>query len=87
MMYIDALAEAGVRAEFARPIAEEIATATVMGSGALAMNSSEHPIALMNAVCSPGGTTIEGVAALQANGFEATLTKAFDAVLEKDKRM
>ena len=35
----------------------------------------------------PGGTTIEGVAALQANGFEATLTKAFDAVLEKDKRM
>ena len=58
LMYIDALAEAGVRAEFARPIAEEIATATVMGSGALAMNSSEHPIALMNAVCSPGGTTI-----------------------------
>lgn len=53
LMYIDALAEAGVRAGFARPIAEEIATATVMGSGALAMNSSEHPIALMNAVCSP----------------------------------
>ena len=86
-MYIDALAEAGVRAEFARPIAEEIATATVMGSGALAMNSSEHPIALMNAVCSPGGTTIEGVHTLKRLGFESAVQQAIDAIIEKDKRL
>ena len=83
-MYIDALAEAGVRAEFARPIAEEIATATVMGSGALAMNSSEHPIALMNAVCSPGGTTIEGVCKLKELGFETAVQQGLKAIIEKD---
>ena len=82
-MYIDALAEAGVRAEFARPIAEEIATATVMGSGALAMNSSEHPIALMNAVCSPGGTTIQGVRALEAKGFRSAAMEAVIAAYDK----
>lgn len=43
LLYIDALAEAGVRAGFARPMAEELATATVMGSSALAMDSGEHP--------------------------------------------
>ena len=87
LMYIDALAEAGVRAEFARPIAEEIATATVMGSGALAMNSSEHPIALMNAVCSPGGTTIEGVLSLKADGLETAVQNAVDAAVEKDSKL
>ena len=83
LMYIDALAEAGVRAEFARPIAEEIATATVMGSGALAMNSSEHPFALMNAVCSPGGTTIAGVRALEEGGFRAAAMNAVIAAYKK----
>ena len=83
LMYIDALAEAGVRAGFARPIAEEIATATVMGSGALAMNSSEHPIALMNAVCSPGGTTIEGVCKLRELGFDTAVQQALQAIIDK----
>ena len=84
LMYIDALAEAGVRAGFARPLAEEIATATVMGSGALAMNSSEHPIALMNAVCSPGGTTIEGVCKLRELGFDTAVQQALQAIIDKD---
>ena len=74
LMYIDALAEAGVRAEFA----------TVMGSGALAMNSSEHPIALMNAVCSPGGTTIEGVCKLRELGFDTAVQQALQAIIDKD---
>ena len=83
-MYIDALAEAGVRAGFARPIAEEIATATVMGSGALAMNSSEHPISLMNAVRSPGSTTIEGVCKLRELGFDTAVQQALQAIIDKD---
>ena len=87
MMYIDALAEAGVRAGFARPIAEEIATATVMGSGALAMNSSEHPIALMNAVCSPGGSTIAGVAALEDRGFRGAAMAAVEATYKRTKEL
>ena len=83
-MYIDALAEAGVRAGFARPIAEEIATATVMDSGALAMNSSKHPIALMNAVYSPGGTTIEGVCKLRELGFDTAVQQALQAIIDKN---
>lgn len=84
LLYIDALAEAGVRAGFSRPMAEEIATATVMGSGALAMDSGEHPIALMNKVCSPGGTTIEGVCKLKELGFESAVQQALQAIIEKD---
>ena len=84
LLYIDALAEAGVRAGFARPVAEEIATAAVMGSGALAMDSDEHPIALMNRVCSPGGTTVEGVCKLKELGFETAIQQAIQAIIEKD---
>lgn len=84
LLYIDALAEAGVRAGFARPMAEELATATVMGSSALAMDSDEHPIALMNRVCSPGGTTIEGVCKLKELGFETAIQQALQAIIEKD---
>lgn len=84
LMYIDALAEAGVRAGFARPIAEEIATATVMGSGAHAMNSSEHPIALMNAVFFPSGTTIEGLCKLRELDFDTAVQQALQAIIDKD---
>lgn len=58
-----------------------------MGSGALAMNSSEHPIALMNAVCSPGGTTIEGVCKLRELGFDTAVQQALQAlqaIIDKD---
>lgn len=84
LMYIDALAEAGVRAGFSRPLAEELATATVVGSGALAMDSDEHPIALMNSVCSPGGTTIEGVCRLRELGFDSAVQQALQAIIDKD---
>ena len=86
-LYMDALARAAVKAGMSKKQALEIAAATVEGSAKMVLESGEHPMSLVDQVCSPGGTTIEGVAALQANGFEATLTKAFDAVLEKDKRM
>ncbi len=85
LLYIDALAEAGVRAGFPRPMAEDIATATVVGSGMLSMNSDEHPIALMNKVCSPGGTTIEGVVKLKELGFETAVQQGLQAIIDKDK--
>lgn len=86
-LYMDALARAAVKAGMPKKQALQIAAATVEGSAKMVLESGEHPMALVDQVCSPGGTTIEGVAALQANGFEATLTRAFDAVLEKDKKM
>lgn len=84
LLYIDALSEAGVRAGFSRPVAQELATATVVGSGLLCMESGEHPIELMNRVCSPGGTTIEGIVKLKELGFETAVQQGLAAIIEKD---
>ena len=54
-------------------------------SAKLILEGGEHPWALIDQVCSPGGTTIEGIAALQDAGFEAGVRKSVDAALEKDR--
>lgn len=86
-IYIDSLARAATKAGLPRPQALKFAAQTAMGSAKLVLESGEHPWALVDQVCSPGGTTIEGVSALQNNRFEATLTAALDAVIEKDRRL
>ena len=86
-LYIDALASAGVQAGLPRPLSEDIACQVVEGSARLTAQSPEHPIALMDQVCSPGGTTIEGVHTLKRLGFEAAVQQAVRAVIEKDKQL
>ena len=83
-MYMDALARAAVQAGMPKKQALEIAAATVEGSAKMVLKSGEHPWELVDQVCSPGGTTIEGVLKLQEKGFEHALKMAFDAVLDKD---
>ena len=51
------------------------------------LETKEPPMELTDRVCSPGGTTIEGVLSLQKNGFEAAVAAAVDAAVEKDKRL
>ncbi|MDD3570344.1 MAG: pyrroline-5-carboxylate reductase [Lachnospiraceae bacterium] len=84
-LYIDVLARAAQRAGMPKKQALEIAANTVLGSAKMVLESDEHPWALVDQVCSPGGTTIEGIYTLEENGFESTIVKAFDAVLAKDK--
>lgn len=84
LLYIDALAEAGVRAGFSRPVAEELAAQTMVGFGLMDIESAEHPIAIMNRVCSPGGTTVEGVMKLKELGFETALQQGLKAIIDKD---
>jgi pyrroline-5-carboxylate reductase len=86
-IYINALAKAAVKAGMPKAQALEIAANTVLGSAKMVLESNEHPCSLTDMVCSPGGTTIEGVCALDELGFENTVIKAFDAVLEKDKKI
>ena len=86
-LYMDTLARAAVKAGMPKQQALQIAAEAVHGSAKMVLESADAPWTLVDRVCSPGGTTIEGIAALQANGFESTLTKAFDAVLQKDQRM
>lgn len=86
-MFIDSLARAAVKNGMNKQVALEIAAQTVMGSAKKILESNEHPWELVDKVCSPGGTTIEGVVSLQKDGFEAAVTNAVDAALDKDKKV
>lgn len=86
-LYIDSLARAAVKHGMNKKKALEIAAQTVLGSAKLILESEEHPWELVDQVCSPGGTTIEGVLSLQESGFETSVAKAVDASFNKDKRM
>ena len=86
-LYMDALARAALKAGMPKKQALELVAQTVRGSAEMVLQSGEAPWPLIDQVCSPGGTTIEGVAALEERGFAAALTAAFDAVLEKDRKI
>lgn len=86
-MFIDAMARAGVKNGMKKEEALEIAAQTVLGSAKMILESSEHPWALIDQVCSPGGTTIEAVTSLQQDGMEAAVQNAVDKAVEKDKRL
>lgn len=87
LLYMDALAEAGVRYGIPKALSLRVAAQAVLGTARLLQESGEHPRALIDQVCSPGGTTIEGVASLQQNGFEAAVLEAAAASFEKDQRL
>lgn len=86
-MYIDQLARAAVKLGMNKQTALQVAAQAVKGSAQTILESKEHPYALIDKVCSPGGTTIEGITALQANGFENAVNAAVEAAYNKDCRM
>lgn len=86
-LYMDALASAAVRAGLPRAMALSIAEDMVLGSAKYLKESELHPLALADQVCSPGGTTIEGMHKLRELGFEHAVYQAIAAVIEKDRRI
>ena len=83
-LFIEALADGGVACGLPRSAAMELAAQMVLGSAALALSDGRHPGALKDAVCSPGGTTIQGVRALEKGGFRSTVMEAVIAAYEKN---
>ncbi|MBQ9211861.1 MAG: pyrroline-5-carboxylate reductase [Clostridia bacterium] len=86
-MMIEAMADAGVREGLPRTYAYEMAAQSVLGSALMVLSSGTHPAALKDAVCSPGGTTIEAVAELEKNGFRNAILEAMAACAKKSREM
>lgn len=82
-MVIEAMAEGAIKLGIPAKDAYTFAAQSVYGAAALVLESGEHPAVLRDAVCSAGGTTIAGVAALEKDGLKAALIDAMDASSEK----
>ena len=81
-MVIEAMGDAGVKNGLQRRMAYELAAAALVGAGSMVLSDpAAHPGALKDAVCSPAGTTIRGVAALEDAGMRSAFIKAVDATL------
>lgn len=84
---IDAMVEAGVLLGLTRDLATRLAVATVEGSATLAAQTGDHPVVLRERVSSPGGTTVAGVAQLDAHGVRAGVVAAARAAHDRSREL
>jgi pyrroline-5-carboxylate reductase len=86
-LVVEALADGGVAAGLPRATAMQLAIQTVKGTAELLQQSGMHPGALKDRVTSPGGTTIAGVAQLEAKGLRSALIEAVQAACARSKEL
>lgn len=86
-LLVEALADGGVAAGLPRNIAQQLALQTVRGTAELLHETNCHPAILKDQVCSPGGTTIAGVKALENRGFRAAVMDAVQAAAQRSKEL
>nr|WP_304577670.1 pyrroline-5-carboxylate reductase [uncultured Acetatifactor sp.] len=82
-IFLEAMADGGVACGLSREQAMELAAQMLLGTAKLALESGQHPAALKDAVCSPGGTTIQGVRRLEEAGFRGAVIDAVIASYER----
>lgn len=86
-MIIEAMADGGVLAGLPRDLAMQLATQTILGAAQLVQQTGTHPGQLKDAVASPGGTTIAGIAALERGGLRNTLISAVQAAASRSEEL
>lgn len=83
--FIDAMSRAGVKYGLSKSVATEIASKVVEGSAQLVSESGETPMDIVDAVSSPGGSTVRGLLAMEEAGFMTSVIKCIDATIGQDK--
>ena len=86
-MLIEAMADGAVAEGLPRKTAYEMAAQAVLGSAKMVLDTGKHPGELKDMVCSPAGTTIEGVRVLEERGFRGAIMDAAKAVWEKSAKL
>lgn len=86
-MFIEAMADAAVADGMPRAQAYKFAAQAVLGSAKMVLETGKHPGELKDAVCSPGGTTIEAVATLEKAGLRNAVIEAQRACVQKSRNM
>ena len=80
-LMMESYADAAVKYGIPRDVAYKMVAQTVLGSAKLQLESGKHPGVLKDEVCSPGGTTIRGVATLEEKGFRDACISSIDAIM------
>ena len=86
-IFLEALADGAVACGIPRAKAMEYAAMTMVGAAEMYLTTKQHPGALKDAVCSPGGSTIQGVKALENRGFRAAAMDCIAATYQKNKEL
>ncbi|MGF2615148.1 pyrroline-5-carboxylate reductase [Rossellomorea vietnamensis] len=86
-MFIEALADGAVKQGISREKAYKMAAQAVLGAAKMVLETETHPGALKDAVCSPGGATIEAVSTLEKTGFRASVLSAMESCYKKSANM
>lgn len=87
MIFIEAMADAGVKMGLSREVALKLAAMTLKGSAEMVLETGKHPGVLKDQVCSPSGTTIAGVYALEKAGFRGAVMDAVCTAALRSKEM
>lgn len=82
-LFIESYADAAVKYGLPRELSYRLVSQTLLGSAKLQKETEEHPAVLKDKVCSPGGSTIRGVTALEEAGFRNACIKSIDCIMSK----
>ena len=86
-MFIEAMADGGVKQGLPRATAYRLAAQTCLGTAKMILDMDMHPGQLKDMVTSPAGTTIEGCEALEKGGMRGAVIECVNAATEKSRKL